>query len=472
MNHSKNKLFIDATSLIAKNKSGVGMTLKNLLDSITKNEKFKDWDIFLIYPMGKRKQLSYYESDKFKLLLFPLPARIIELLNRIYLLPPVDWIFGKGVYLFPNYRNWPLWKSKSITYIYDVGFLIHPETLQPKNLSYMKKYVSKWVWRTDRIVTITNQVKYEIERLIGYPANQISTIYCGVDSNKFYRRSRFEIKTIKARYDIKFDKYIIFVGNIEPRKNLVNLIKAFRNSKYCSENNIGLVIVGSDGWLNSSFIKIYNKSVKENYKIYKVNKYVKEEDLPAIYSGSVFSIQPAIYEGFGLTNLEAMATKTIVALSDISAMREIVKDCGFYFDPMNIDSISNTIDSILKDNIKNINIIKERGYKRALELSWSKSASELMYLIESEKNKIHTKKPIIRIARIILRLIDNLIRLMCRNTPLQKYVPIYFNDVDKFKKNIISDYKKERPNNFQQNIFNTYIKTRTIIANIVRKILK
>lgn len=157
--HTK-RLYIDALALVPDRKSGVGQTLEQTLENLSLIPEFTtEWTAYLVVPLGKAKYLKKYEKTNISIKTICLPARILDVLLRFGVLPPLDIFIGKGVYLFPNYRNWPLWRSRSMTYVYDIGFVLFPETIQPKNRSYLATNIKKWISRTDTVITITNQVK-------------------------------------------------------------------------------------------------------------------------------------------------------------------------------------------------------------------------------------------------------------------------------------------------------------------------
>jgi len=192
-------IYIDALALVPERKSGVGVTLEQTLEELLKNSEMKSWEVFLVVPLGKAKYLKKYESSNVHLKTIYLPARALAILLRTRLLPPVDWFLGKGVYLFPNYRNWPTWRSRSVTYIYDVAYVKHPETVQAKNQKYLSRSMSTWARRTDRVITISKQVKYEIEKYLGMNENKIDIVPCGVDRSVFCKRNSNEIENGEER---------------------------------------------------------------------------------------------------------------------------------------------------------------------------------------------------------------------------------------------------------------------------------
>jgi len=466
---SKKTLYIDALALVPEKKSGVGVTLEQTLEHLLKQDELKDWTIYLVVPLGKAGRLKKYQSSNVYTKTIYLPARVLSVLSRARLLPSVDWFLGTGVYLFPNYRNWPTWRSRSITYIYDVAYLKHPETVQVKNQKYLSRSMVSWLRRTDRIVTITKQVKYEIEKYLSVDERLMDIVPCGVDQEVFKKRSPKEIKSVKERYEINYDKYFIFVGNIEPRKNLDKLLDAYNALPSKIQNEYGLVFVGGDGWQNEAFYQKLKDMQASGKNVLKVREYVTGTDLPALYSGATMLIHPAIYEGFGITPLEAMACETPVVVSDISAIREVVKDAGLYFDPTDVKSIVKAIEKTLSDeDLVTTNIAS--GIDLSSVFSWQNTAETLFKVINDELSKGVRKHPVLdRLRRIYLFIDGKLLRLFGEK-PYPPYAPPYSETKEQMRKVIFNDFMKEQPSKLQLFSKKIYLTTKHVLSVVLRKV--
>jgi glycosyltransferase involved in cell wall biosynthesis len=372
------RLFIDALALVPERKSGVGQTLEQTFESLSSISSFADnWEVYLVVPLGKAKHLKKYKKANVGIKTIYLPSRLMSALLKLRIMPPLDIFVGKGVFLFPNYRNWPLLYSRSLTYVYDIGFILYPETVKPNNRSYLRKNIKKWIARTDVVITITNQVKIEIERYLHTGREKIRVIYCGVDVSTFYHRDNTEIDKAKLKYNVTSKNYILFVGNIEPRKNISVLIDAYESLPKALQNRYGLVIVGGDGWLNEDVVSRIDNAHVSGLNIYRVKKYVSNKDLPAIYSGASVLVHPAIYEGFGMTPLEAMACNTPILVSEIGALKEVFQDSAAYFNPHDVKQLTKELVQILSKN--RIGLSSEL---RVRELSWENTAKDLFISIK------------------------------------------------------------------------------------------
>lgn len=245
------------------------------------------------------------------------------LLVRTSIPVPVDLLFGRGLYIFPNYKNWYVPFSRSITFIHDIAYKLFPDTTHPKNLQYLNANFDRWLKRADRIVSISQQSTREIEEIFPEAKGRIETIYLGVDRKEFYPRNSSEIRDTLQEYGIKRD-YFLIVGNIEPRKNISRLLDAYRRYADKASSPAQLVIVGGDGWKNESIIQQLNKLIKEGYSVYRPKKYVADTALPMLYSGARALFHVALHEGFGLPPVEGQACGTPVVASDIPVLREVL----------------------------------------------------------------------------------------------------------------------------------------------------
>lgn len=466
-------IYIDALALVPERKSGVGATLEYTLDRLSSLPELtkKNYTIYLVVPLGKARHLKPYIRTNIKIRTIYLPARFLEVLLRTRLLPPVDWVLGKGVYVFPNYRNWPLWSSRSITYIYDIGFIRFPSTVAPKNLKYLKKYSGLWVSRADKVIAITEYLKGEIERYLHVPITKIETVYCGVDTALFYKRTVLEAERVKKKYGIPDGKYLLFVGNLEPRKNLAKLIDAYQKLPEPLQREYSLVVVGGDGWLNDTFYKKLDEARQQGLPIIKVDEYVPTSDLPALYSGASALVHPAVYEGFGITPLEAMACETPVVVSDIEAIREVVREDGYYCDPSSTDSLIDAIEKCLKDK-KNRQQTVQDGKKRASEYSWNAAAAQLYAVIEGQFTSGPVSHPFLRKSKDLYVKLDKNVRKLLGEHDFPAYRPKTAFSERELEKFIIADFMKEQPSRAQVHLLRGYVWSRHVLSLALRRVYR
>jgi glycosyltransferase involved in cell wall biosynthesis len=372
----KQKIFIEATPLINSHLSGVGQVTLETINAFD-NDKYKDkYDIRVFVPFDEKSKMEKYSFNNISIVTLPFPHKFFSLFSRMHYAIPLDIFLGRGVYIFPNFRNWNLVVSKSITYIHDVCFAIYPQYVQPKNLSFLRKHIKLWVRRTDKIVTVSKTSKYEIHKYLKFRNSSISVIQNTIDGSFYKPQISSHVDRIKTKY--KLDNYFLFVGNIEPRKNLNTLIEAFERSQL---KDITLFIVGGDGWLNEEIYESIERAKSNGVDIRKNTSFVPDEDLPALFSGANALLLPSWHEGFGLTALQALACGTRVLCSDIPVLKEITESYGNrvdYFEPSDSAALKELMikyGKSKKDAVKPITVNR----------TWQDAADELLLMTEEMK---------------------------------------------------------------------------------------
>lgn len=380
------KLYIDATPLGENRTTGIPHFLGELIKGLENNPAHgKNFQIVLLMPYDKVSKLKRWGYKKVEIFKIPMPMRLFNLLWKYNFLPPLDLFAGRGVYLFPNYKNLPLLKSDSLTYIHDLGYVRYPEFVQPKNLVFLKKGIPRWLKRTDRILTGSNHAKKEITKLLNLPAEKVTVIYHGVEHENYNKKDEADIEKIKAKYSIQ-GKYIICIGSFEPRKNIQTLVRAYMKLPEDIRSQYSLCLVGDGGWLNEKIFKEIEEARGRGGNIVQPSAYVLDEDLPFLISGATLLVHPAIYEGFGLSPLQAMACRIPVAVSDNSSLPEVVGKAGLLFDAKDADDMSDKIKAILSSS-QLVHLLSIKGLAQSRKFSWEKTASDLLVCIQEMRKR-------------------------------------------------------------------------------------
>lgn len=358
----KKKIFIDAEVLVSKHFSGIGHYVLNLAMAIDHQISFNQnvSVYFLVYYKDAAK-LERFGFKNIKIKRTCLPLRITNALKRFNIQPPLDLFFGYGTYVFPNYTSWPLLLSKNISMIYDLSYEKYPEFAEINNQKFLSKQVKKTAKWADKVVTISKNSLKEISNYYNIPKDKICILYPLIDESIYYKRPKIEIDLVKKKYDLP-DNYILSIGNLEPRKNLQNLLYAYEQLPKNIVSKYSLLIVGSSGW-NSEGIKNQIKSLVEaRYKIIRPKKYITDSDLPAVYSGSTLFVFPSIYEGFGIPPVEALACGCNVLAADNSSLPEAVGSSAIFVNALSVESIKNgIIRGIENSNLNKSSAIKQAG---------------------------------------------------------------------------------------------------------------
>jgi len=202
---------------------------------------------------------------------------------------------------------------------------------------------------------------------------------------------------IRNKYGIR-GEYILFVGTLQPRKNIVRLIEAFafvchpelvsgsqsKRDSDLRQNDIQLVIVGKKGWLFDEILKAPKKfGIEDKVKFL---DFVADEDLPLFYKNALCFVLPSLYEGFGLPILEAMQYGCPVITSNVSSLPEAGGDAALYVNPLDVDDIVKNLELIIQ-NSELRNKLKKKGYEQVKKFSWEKTARETLRVLEEVARK-------------------------------------------------------------------------------------
>lgn len=252
-----------------------------------------------------------------------------------------------------------------VTTIHDFAFRHYPETLQFTTALILRFFFIRVIHNSTLMVAVSDFTKSEAVKLYPtFPSARIATATCGAPS-----------WSVPFDYSCENRKNnLLFVGNLEPRKNLQNLILALEILK--RENmEINLHIVGPRGWKRKKILEIIEKSSIRNQIIFK--GFLSESELHDEYLTCKAFVYPSIYEGFGIPVLEALSLDCLVLTSKGTVMQEIAKECAIYFDPMNPSDIADKIRSIYMDSFDRNAFLKEKDYILKKH-SWMNAASDLL----------------------------------------------------------------------------------------------
>lgn len=281
---------------------------------------------------------------------------------------------------FFNYIVPPCVKGKSVVTVHDMVYKAFPETVRARTKYMLDTGLKKSMKRADIIVTDSEFSKSEIIKYFPQYQDKIRVVPCGVDLERFYPcDDRDKIERVKKDFETG-DEYFLYLGTIEPRKNIERLIEAYAEFVKNTENPPNLVLAGGKGWL---YDNIYSKAEKLGIQKRVIfTKYIPSEDINALMCGAVAFVFPSIYEGFGMPPLEAMACGVPVVVSDEASLPEVTGNCAVKVDAYSVNSIAEGLDRIYRDgNLRQK--LKIEGIERAGNFTWDKSA-EILYKVYRE----------------------------------------------------------------------------------------
>jgi len=327
--------------------------------------------------MVKLPNYEWLGLPNVELIKYKLPNRLLFASSKFLNIPKVDKLLGVNIFFSPHFFLVSLSpRCKRVTTFHDLSYLHFPEFLSWRGI-FWHNFEMKPSWQShfsDRIIAVSESTKSDLVEKYSVDPSKIRVIYSGV-SPAINKPLRKDLDLFRQQQNLP-KKFILSLAKLEPRKNVVGLIKAFnllkRNSGF---DDLNLVVVGSRGWL---FRDIFQEAAESPYKNQIIFKdYVKDEDKSLYYSLASVFIYPSFFEGFGFPPLEAMTCGTPVIVSNNSSLPEVVQDAGILVDPHNISDIAMSMREILSDDGLRRKLVA-KGVKRSRELTWQKCAQETL----------------------------------------------------------------------------------------------
>lgn len=260
--------------------------------------------------------------------------------------------------------------------VMDTSYVFYPETFRKRDLRKLNSWTNYSVKKAKKIITISQSSKNDIIKHYKVPESKVIVVYPGIKENTMKNNKKLDLST----WGIK-GKYILFVGTLQPRKNVERLIEAFSKLK---KDNLQLVIVGKRGWLFEDILTSPKKFGVEKSVVFL--DFVSDAELPILYENAQCFVMPSLYEGFGLPVLEAMKYGCPAVVSNVSSLPEVGGDAALYFDPYSIEDICDKINKTLSDTRLRKTMI-EKGKKQIAKFSWEKSAKEALLVLEEVAGK-------------------------------------------------------------------------------------
>lgn len=287
-----------------------------------------------------------------------------------------------------QYFGPPFLPTKYVVTLHDILHERYPE-FYPRCLRAMMSMTYPFsAKKAAKILTVSEYSKKDIVRIYNVPDEQVIVAYDAV-SEKFHPSYDDSfVNKIKEKYNI-FSRYILFVGRLEPRKNISSLITAYHYMKTTYNIPQKLVIAGMKDF---KFQELFDQAIRLKMdKDVVFTGRVDQDDLPFIYNGADLFVYPSFAEGFGLPPLEAMACGVPVITSNTTSLPEVIGDAGIMFNPWDIKEICNAMQMVLFDTVLQRKLIA-RGLKQAKKFSWQKSAEKVLKCYEDIYEKKHKRR--------------------------------------------------------------------------------
>jgi glycosyltransferase involved in cell wall biosynthesis len=257
----------------------------------------------------------------------------------------------------------------TVVTVHDLSFLRFPDRFRPAKRLYLSTLTRISCRRARRIIAVSHATAAETERLLDVPAERIDVVPHGVEHTRFRPLPDSKVET--ARHEIGMpERFVLFLGTLEPRKNLCTLIEAFARIG-AARQGIKLVIAGGKGWYYQEVFDHVERVRLEEAVLFP--GFVPDDELPLWYNAATVFAYPSLYEGFGMPLLEAMACGTPVIGADTSCMPEVIGDAGVLVSPDDIDGLAVSLERLLVDAELRADL-GQRGQARAASYTWEAAA--------------------------------------------------------------------------------------------------
>lgn len=310
----------------------------------------------------------------------PYSNKILNISLKLASEPHINTLFTKS----PDKIWMPNWNITSvgsgtelILTVHDLAFRVLPEVFS-RRMRLWHRYIGidKLLTRSNTIIAVSESTKRDLVDIYGVNSDKIEVIYSGIDPLFRQAIQSEAIQRVKKRYQLP-DRYILYLGTIEPRKNISLLIRAFEQLAV-KDKDIKLVIAGINGWLYHQIHHMIDNSPYRD-RILRIG-FVEIEDKPIVYHLAQIFVYPSLYEGFGFPPLEAMASGTPTIVANNSAFPEIVLDAAYKTSPYDVFELS----AIMTEFLTQGNLYyyyKEQGLQRSLDFDWNNTGQRVYEIL-------------------------------------------------------------------------------------------
>ncbi len=355
---------IDGNEANIKRRVGIGEYSFELL------KQFKEFQIsnvkFQIYLKDRPREDFPKENESWKYRIVK-PRKFwtqIGLPLDLYLHKPRPDVFFTPSHYSPRFSPIPTAIS-----IMDLSYIKFPELFKKSDLYQLVNWTKYSAEKASRIFTISLASKNDIIQEYKLPESRVVITYPGL---KQVSSIKYQVSSMPKR------DYILFVGTLQPRKNIVKLVEAFAKIKP-KYSNLELIIVGKKGWIYEDILNAPKKFNVE--KSVKFIDFVDDLKLADLYKNAKCFVLPSLYEGFGLPVLEAMKYGCPVIVSNVSSLPEAGGDAALYVNPEDVNDIKEKIEKVLSDKNLREQMVR-RGYEQVKKFSWEKTARETLKVLE------------------------------------------------------------------------------------------
>ena len=374
------RIGIDYTAAIHQ-QAGIGRYTRGLVEVLAELGGKHEYVLFVAGGKTQVPDFRLKIPDNFRVRRAPLSDRFWTIMwHRLRLPLPVDLFTGPvDVFHSPDYVLPPLRRGRKLVTIHDLSFLRYPEGAEPSLRRYLSRAVPHAVSQADLVLADSQNTRQDIIELLGVTPGKVEVLYPGVDDRFRSLKDEELLQRVRDLYGLS-SPFILSLGTLEPRKNLILLLDAYAALGAAGDMSHKLVIAGGKGWLYEGLFRKVQELSLEKEVIFL--GFVADEDLPALYNLAEVFVFPSLYEGFGLPPLEAMACGTPVITSRSSSLPEVVGEAGLMVSSTDSEALAQAMRSALDDPTVREDLAR-KGVQQAQKFSWQKAGQKLLTIYQS-----------------------------------------------------------------------------------------
>lgn len=373
------KIVVNTRFLLKNKLEGIGRFTYETCKLITQNHPEHEF----VFVFDRKYDDSFILSDNITPVVVPPQARhpILWYLWFEWSIPYILKKHKADIFLSPDGYLSLGTSVPQLPVMHDLAFIHRPNDIGGLVKKYYHHYFPKFAQKAKRIATVSEFSKQDIVNQYGVNPKNIDVVYNG--ASEAFQSVNEEQKTAVCRKITQGKPYFVFVGALQPRKNIVNLLKAFDNFKQSDTENTQLVIVGRKAWQTEEMDNTYQSMQYKGDVVFTGR--LSDEDLSATIAAALSLVYVPFFEGFGLPIIEAFKCYTPVITSNVSSMPEVAGEAGVLVDPNSVSGITNALQSVAKDESLR-NSLAQKAIERSNTFTWEKTANLLWQSIEKTIN--------------------------------------------------------------------------------------
>lgn len=359
-----------------ENPTGIGRYTAGLAGALDRSDFPFDFNLYTSPQNLPESEPAYWSSEVHQP---TAPRKPLHFAWHTVRWPNIECLVNNSPDIYHLMLPHPFATSKpTVTTVHDITPIQFPDCYSRAHRWSFRSALEQRLRESDHIITISESTRADIVERYDVPLADISVVYYGIEDHFHAHTGRPDMNTL-ARYGLDDSRYVLFVGTINPRKNLPLLANAF---DVVSEDypDLELVIVGGEGYRSNMILEAITSIESSDRVVFP--GYVETEDIPEVMAGATAFVMPSLYEGFGIPVLESMACGTPVLATNVSSLPEVVGNAGILVDPNDPMDLATELSALLEDNDRRRRY-EALGRERAGQFTWERAASETVAVYES-----------------------------------------------------------------------------------------